>query len=245
MAIMHGRQVQSVVGRQKSAVDLVLHEIRRSILSGDLPPGQPFTVPALTERLGVSHVPVREALRKLEGQGLVMLSPSRSAIVTPLDPDDLRSIYRIRLRLEPALAADSAAECTERDIAEFEELLRAAYVGTAGEDAHWDNHRKFHTALISPAASAWDFRLLVPLWDAAERYTRLVYDTVAASAETTAERKHAHDALITAASSRDPEEIRHELRRHLETNLSQTLDAMHSIATPDTHPLWIRQADTA
>ncbi len=69
MAIMHGRQVQSVVGRQKSAVDLVLHEIRRSILSGDLPPGQPFTVPALTERLGVSHVPVREALRKGQGQG--------------------------------------------------------------------------------------------------------------------------------------------------------------------------------
>ncbi len=69
VAIMHGRQVQSVVGRQKSAVDLVLHEIRRSILSGDLPPGQPFTVPALTERLGVSHVPVREALRKRQGQG--------------------------------------------------------------------------------------------------------------------------------------------------------------------------------
>jgi len=86
-------------------------------------------------------------------------------------------------------------------------LVRAAYVGTAGEDAYWDNHRKFHTALISPAASAWDFRLLVPLWDAAERYTRLVYDTIAASAETTAERKHAHDALITAAGSRDPEEI--------------------------------------
>ena len=115
-------------------------------------------------------------------------------------------------------------------------MVRAAYVGTAGEDAHWDNHRKFHTALISPAASAWDFRLLVPLWDAAERYTRLVYDTIADSAETTAERKHAHDALITAAGSRDPEEIRDELRRHLETNLSQTLDAMHSIATPDTHP---------
>jgi len=70
VAIMHGRQVQSVVGRQKSAVDLVLHEIRRSILSGDLPPGQPFTVPALTERLGVSHVPVREALRKGQGLGL-------------------------------------------------------------------------------------------------------------------------------------------------------------------------------
>ncbi len=245
MAQEDRRKVQSVVGRQKSAVDLVLHEIRRSILTGDLPPGQPFTVPALTERLGVSHVPVREALRQLESQGLVVLSPSRSAIVTPLDPDDLRSIYRIRLRLEPALAADSATRRSERDIAEFDNLVRAAFGPGSGEDDLWDNHRKFHTALISPAASAWDFRLLLPLWDAAERYTRLVYDTIEASAETTAEREHAHDALITAARSRDPEEVRDELRRHLEVNLSQTLEAMHSIATPDMHPLWIRQAETA
>ena len=73
------RGVQSVASRKASAVDLVLHEIRRSILRGELPPGQPFTVPALTEQLGVSHVPVREALRQLEAQGLIVLSPSRSA----------------------------------------------------------------------------------------------------------------------------------------------------------------------
>ena len=244
MAPLDDRKVRSVVGRQKSAVDLVLHEIRRSILTGDLPPGQPFTVPALTERLGVSHVPVREALRQLEAQGLVVLNRSRSAIVTPLDPDDLRSIYRLRLRLEPELAAHSAIQRSQSEITEFEDLIHAAFDTALGEDSHWEMHRRFHAALISPAAQAWDLRLLAPLWDAAERYTRLVFDPVEAPAETTATREHAHDKLVAAARSKDPDQVRAELRRHLETNLESTLNAMLSI-TASERPSWLRQDVTA
>jgi len=244
VAPLDDRKVRSVVGRQKSAVDLVLHEIRRSILTGDLPPGQPFTVPALTERLGVSHVPVREALRQLEAQGLVVLNWSRSAIVTPLDADDLRSIYRLRLRLEPELAAHSAIQRSQSEITEFEDLIHAAFDTTLGEDSHWEMHRRFHAALISPAAQAWDLRLLAPLWDAAERYTRLVFDPVEAPAETTATREHAHDKLVAAARSKDPEQVRAELRRHLETNLESTLNVMLSITASET-PSWLHQDVTA
>ena len=108
-------------------MDLVLHEIRRSILSGELPPGQPFTVPMLTEQLGVSHVPVREALRQLEAQGLITLSPSRSATVTPLDPNDLRFIYRLRATVEPELAALSAPGRTDAQIDELDGMVRATF----------------------------------------------------------------------------------------------------------------------
>lgn len=231
MAPHDGRQVGSVAGRARSTVDLVLHEIRHSILTGQLPPGQPFTVPALTERLGVSHVPVREALRQLEAQGLVVLNRSRSATVAPLDPDDLRSIYRLRLRIEPELAALSAGQRSQREIDEFERVIRTAYDSSLGEESHWELHREFHVALISPAAQAWDLRLLRPLWDAAERYTRLVFDPVDAPATTRANREHAHDKLIVAARSKDPEQVRDELRDHLQTNLALTLDALLSIAT--------------
>lgn len=244
MAPLSHRKVRSVVGRQKSAVDVVLHEIRRSILTGDLPPGQPFTVPALTERLGVSHVPVREALRQLEAQGLVTLNRSRSAIVTPLEPDDLRSIYRLRLRLEPELAAQSATQRSQSEITEFENLIHAAFDTTLGEDSHWEMHRKFHAALISPAAQAWDLRLLAPLWYGAERYTRLVFDPVEASAETTVAREHAHVKLIAAARSKDPTQVRDELSQHLETNLASTLDTLLLITASET-PSWLQQNATA
>ncbi|WP_433781551.1 GntR family transcriptional regulator [Actinomycetospora sp. CA-101289] len=225
-----GRGVQSVAARKASAVDLVLHEIRRSILSGELPPGRPFTVPALTEQLGVSHVPVREALRQLEAQGLIVLSPSRSALVTPLDPDDLRAIYRLRITVEPELAALSAPGRTDAQIAELAAMVRATFDHVLGE-AFWQPHRDFHAALIEPAASVWDRRMLAPLWDASERYTRLVFDPVEAPESFASHRAHAHDELVNAARSRDPERVRAAVRDHLESNLATMLAEMSGIDT--------------
>jgi DNA-binding GntR family transcriptional regulator len=223
-----GGGIRSVASRKASAVDLVLHEIRRSILSGELPPGRPFTVPALTERLGVSHVPVREALRQLEAQGLITLSPSRSAIVTPLDPDDLRAIYRLRITVEPELAALSARGRTDAEIDELDRMVRATFGDVLGE-AFWAPHRAFHAALIEPAASGWDRRMLAPLWDASERYTRLVFDPVEAPDSFAAHRAHAHDSLVVAARSRDPERVRAAVREHLETNLATMLAGMSAL----------------
>lgn len=224
-----GRKVRSVAERKVSAVDLVLHEIRHAILTGELPPGEPFTVPALTEQLGVSHVPVREALRKLEAQGLVVLSPSRSAIVAPLDPDDLRSIYRLRLRLEPELAALSAPRRTDDDLAELDVLIQAIF--DADGERRMDLHREFHAAYIRPAAGEWDLRLLAPLWDAAERYTRLVFDPVETSEETEVDQRRVHDDLVAAARTRDPDPVEAELRRHLERNKATMLERLGSITS--------------
>lgn len=235
------RTVQSVAARKASAVDLVLHEIRRSILSGDLPPGQPFTVPALTEQLGVSHVPVREALRQLEAQGLIVLSPSRSAIVTPLDPADLRSIYRLRMSVEPELAALAARDRSDADLDELGRLVRETFAMVPGEE-FWDRHREFHAALIRPAASEWDFRILRPLWDASERYTRLVFDPVDEPEEFAVRRERVHENIVDAARSRDPERVREQLRLHLESNMTTMLDRMSAVRASEVGPWTIRGA---
>jgi len=233
------RGVQPVAARKTSTVDLVLHEIRRSILTGVLPPGQAFTVPALTEQLGVSHVPVREALRQLEAQGLVMLSPSRSAIVTPLDPDDLRSVYRLRMRLEPELAARAAGAHSDEGLAELARLVRVTFSPPAGEQ-HFDAHRQFHELLILPAATDWDLRVLRPLWYASERYTRLVFDPVDVPQGTAAARKDAHERLLDAARTRDPGRLHDELTRHLKANLATVLEALQAVsalASPEASPV--------
>lgn len=222
------RGVQPVADRKMSTVDLVLHEIRHSILTGALPPGKAFTVPALTERLGVSHVPVREALRQLEAQGLIMLSPSRSAIVTPLDPGDLRSIYRLRMRLEPELAARAVGAYSDEDLAELARLMRVTY-SSPWTERGFDSHRQFHAMLIRPAASDWDLRVLRPLWYASERYTRLVFDPVDAPEGIVAAREHAHERLLDAARTRDPYRLHDELSRHLEANLAEVLRALEVV----------------
>lgn len=223
--------LRSVVARKASAVDLVLHEIRRAILSGELPPGRPFTVPTLTEQLGVSHVPVREALRQLEAQGLIVLSPSRSAIVTPLDPADLQAIYRLRMTVEPDLAARSAAGRPDARIEALDRMVRATFDQVLDE-VFWELHREFHAALIEPAASEWDRRLLLPLWDASERYTRLVFDPVDAPESFAARRAHAHDELVDAARSRDPERVRAAVHEHLQNNVDTMLARMGGAEEP-------------
>src|SRR5947207_3329136 len=88
----------------RSVVEQVMTELRRSILSGALAPGRELSLRELAEMLQVSIIPVREALRSLESEGLVVTRPGRSARVAPLDLDELQGLYRLRRRLEPELA---------------------------------------------------------------------------------------------------------------------------------------------
>src|SRR5919206_2910505 len=80
---------------QKSVVELVIDEVRRSILEGSLPPGAPVSIADLSSRLEVSHIPVREALRRLEGEGLIELRRSRSAVVASMTAEDLDHVFRL------------------------------------------------------------------------------------------------------------------------------------------------------
>jgi DNA-binding GntR family transcriptional regulator len=79
----------------------VLDAIKRAILAGELRPGQSLVEAELARRLGVSKTPVREALKTLAGAGLVTMSPYRGATVRAIDADTARSIYDMRLLLEP------------------------------------------------------------------------------------------------------------------------------------------------
>ena len=111
-------------------------EIRRAVLSGVLPPGRKFSIAELSVQFGVSHIPVREALRRLEAQGLIVLRPGRSAMVSPLDRDELRAIFRLRQLLEPDLAARSCAFLTDEDFERAAQLLgmRLEWTGTGIEE---------------------------------------------------------------------------------------------------------------
>ena len=115
-------RLRSVAGPE-STVDRVTAEIRRGVLNGTLAAGSSFSIVDLSGQLGVSHIPVRESLRRLEAQGLVELRPGRSAMVNPLDRDELRAIYRLRRDIEPSVAARACPLLTDDDLQEAERLL--------------------------------------------------------------------------------------------------------------------------
>lgn len=209
-------QVRSVAPSNSSAVDLVTVEIRRAVLTGTLAPGKQFSIRDLAEQLGVSHIPIREALRRLESQGLILLPQARSASVAPLSVADLDAIYRLRYVVELPLAGASAGQREPAQIARLNALLELSR--DPDPDVAWQAHYDFHEALVHPAANEWDGRILHTLWFAAERYTHLVFDPTQITDTERVRRYETHRILRDAALDDDAGAMSEALRRHLAVN---------------------------
>jgi DNA-binding GntR family transcriptional regulator len=214
-----------------SAVERVAAHVRRLVLSGELAPGRKFSIAELSAQLGVSHIPVREALRRLEAQGLIVLRPGRSAMVSPLDRDELRAVFRLRQLLEPDLAARSCALLTDEDFARADELLSEYINWTDNADHLWRLHHDLHMVYLRPAANDWDLRILSQLWNACDRYTRVVFDPYAVPTYDRKAREMAHRSLFAAARSGSPAEIRRALSEHLSDNEAACLSGIAALAT--------------
>jgi DNA-binding GntR family transcriptional regulator len=209
-------QVRSVASANSSAVDLVTAEIRRAVLAGTLAPGMHFSIRDLAEQLGVSHIPIREALRRLESQGLILLPQARSASVAPLSVADLDAIYRLRYVVELPLAGASAGRRNPEQIAQLNNLLELSR--DLDPDTSWQAHYDFHEALVHPAANEWDGRVLHTLWFAAERYTHLVFDPTQITDAERTRRYETHRILRDAALVDDAAAMSEALHQHLVAN---------------------------
>ncbi len=220
-------QVRSVAGANSSAVDLVTAEIRRAVLTGALPAGEQFSIRDLAAQLGVSHIPIREALRRLESQGLILLPPARSASVVALSTGDIEAIYRLRYLMELPLAGASAGRRSQAEIDRLDELLEASR--DLDPDVAWQAHYDFHEALVHPAANAWDDRILHTLWVAAERYTHLVFDPTQISGAERRRRYETHRLLRDAALADDAGAMIEALREHLALNEARIREYIRAI----------------
>jgi DNA-binding GntR family transcriptional regulator len=203
------------VSKQDSAVDKVAAQIRCGILNGEFAAGAPVSIAALSERFGVSHIPVREALSRLEAQGLITLRPGRSAMVGPLDRNELRAIYRLRKTVEADIAARACLLLTPDDFVRARHFLAEFVADDQSADDAWEMHKQFHLTLLRPALSDWDSRILEQLWHASDRYTRVVYETYNADEQERKRREVAHLVLLDAAKTGSPNEFKSATTQHL------------------------------
>lgn len=159
----------------QSVVDQVTESVLVMILAGELPPGNEVAIKDLSDQLNVSHVPVREALRRLESRGLVVFRRGRRPQIASADVKDFDEIYRLRRTIEVEVASRSEGVFTESRLAIIEKLmadLRASLQRDTTLPASLSVHSQLHLALL-PAASRWDLQILKQLWDATERYLQL------------------------------------------------------------------------
>jgi len=132
--------------KRTSTVEQVADALRARILSGDLPPGTPLREVSLAESLGVARNTVREGVRRLEAEGLVVHRIHRGAVVATLTQDDIREIFDLRRFVE----SEALRRCSDNDAARLSALVDTMVELVPGHDAAQivDADMHFHQALV-------------------------------------------------------------------------------------------------
>jgi DNA-binding GntR family transcriptional regulator len=158
-----------------SAVDSVYASLREQILSGTYEPGLRLVLQRVAEDHGISLIPVREALRLLERERLVITEPNRGARVAPVSLADMRDIYATRIVVEAHALRTALPLLDEASLGEAEAELKglADSLAAGSQQSAYAHHRGFHLALYRPSGSSWTLHLIEQLWTSAERYLRL------------------------------------------------------------------------
>ncbi|PPE67364.1 GntR family transcriptional regulator [Caldimonas caldifontis] len=135
---------------------LVVTALRERILGGAIPPGERLVEGRLSEELGVSRMPVREALRQLAAEGLVTIEPRRGASVTSFSADQVRELVEVRATLEGLNAKLAAKRHDPAQIAELERILEEGTRLAESEDVATTMlmNQRFHDALGNIAANS-------------------------------------------------------------------------------------------
>lgn len=162
-----------VTQHYKTTQAMVIAGLRQAILSGVLEEGQPIRQQAVAAEFGVSRIPVREALRELEGEGLVAFYPHRGAVVSVLSRQEAEEIIEIRISLEILALRKSMPRLGEEDLQRAEAVLeqteREDDLHTNWGELNW----RFHEALLAPARSPRLLDLIKEQHSAFERYIRV------------------------------------------------------------------------
>jgi DNA-binding GntR family transcriptional regulator len=194
---------------RQTVVDQVLKELRARILSGSFAPGAPLRQEALAEELGVSRIPIREAMRMLGAEGLVDLLPHRGAYVSMLSLDEVREFFDLRLRLEPWLFGEAALRITPAELQEAEALVEQMNHAGAEDWAHlnW----RLHEMLYEPAGRPLALNMVRALHEKSERYLRFQIVNTPVRRQTRDE----HTAMIALCRKRKADKAIAAMQEHI------------------------------
>jgi DNA-binding GntR family transcriptional regulator len=189
----------------------MLHD---AIIVGELHPGERLPIGDLAEAMHLSQMPIREALRRLDADGLVENIPHRGASVASITIEDLREVYDARLLLElPAIEGAAARFTADHEREGAVALDRLEQATERGEKTLALNaHTAFHFGLYAASGSRWLPRLISPLWDNAERYR---VAALGGSLGLFEQRAREHRDLLAACSAHEPDRAAVLLWNHL------------------------------
>lgn len=212
------------------APEQVTQRLREAIASGVLKPGDRLNQADLADRLGVSRMPIREALRRLEAEGLVTLQPYKGAIVSLVSAEELREIYEMRVALETLALRHSLHAMSRDDFDAMDALLRK--MDDVTDPGVWrSDNAAFHDFLYGRASRPLLLDTIDNLRTKSDRFLALFV----AQRDRTVHAQQEHWAILHACRQGDVDAACRLLGRHLQTtvtSLSATLEASSAVAEP-------------
>lgn len=207
-----------------SLAERAYQEIKRAIIKGDLAPGSAVLETALSRQLGMSKTPVREALQRLEHDGLVRVQPRVGYVVSPVTMGDVQALFELRLMLEPASAELTAARIQEDLLAELTDLARVSFADARRENYSYysDVNTRFHLGVVRGAGNDRLTVIAARVLAEAERILHLAVHLRDASDQVIRD----HVEIVEALRQRDGARARLVAERHLLTSRERVTRAI-------------------
>jgi DNA-binding GntR family transcriptional regulator len=195
--------------------DAVYVRLRKAILNGNVPVGQPVSQVKLAKELGVSRTPLREALRMLQSEGLIESEHNRRIVVRELKVSELDQIYGMRITLETLAARITIQQVDDAILQRMTRLLqimseKLPFSNNDDYDSYESHHRAFHHEIISRSGDRL-VKTIGELHDHADRYRRYYYMQ---GLFKPLDIRGEHAALLDACVKRDPDLLAARLARH-------------------------------
>ena len=229
------RSSSAVPIQRQTIASMTIEALRERILRGDYPDGEPLRQDALADELGVSRIPVREALRQLEAEGLVTFNPHRGAVVSSLSLDEISELFELRTEIECDLVRRAIPNITKEHLDraievldEFEAALRTNEASRWGP-LNWH----FHAALYAPANRSFTMSVLQKLHRHSDRYFRIHLLLANGGAQANDE----HRAIAAAVAKKDAKAASQLMRSHIlgaGQSLVEYLQTLRGESTPAT-----------
>jgi DNA-binding GntR family transcriptional regulator len=231
------KQKQSLgSGEGRVVITHVYDYLRQRILDGTIPPGTVLSQVQLAQQLGVSRTPLREALRLLQEERLVLAEHNHRVQVADINLEEMESLYASRIMLEPLALALTIPHLSQHELDTLENTLEAMYqAATQRDNDAWElGNRRFHELLATHAEERIRATIKRSI-DASERYRRIKLHTVPHAREVA---EAEHTAILAACRQRNTDAAVELLARHL----ARTALTVIAQVAPEYEPTAVRTA---
>ena len=215
--------------RTKSKNEQVYEVLHARIIHGTIAPGERLVIDQIASELGVSQIPVREAVFRLEADGFVSFEPHVGAKVTELHAKEIREVFQILEAMEVMSGRAACATITDKQLAWLEDLV-TAMAKVTGDPNEWSLHnQEFHAYICDVAGMSLVSKVLRQALDHWDRLRHYYLKEVSARRTKLAQQEH--ERLLAALHSHDADVLEHIIREHNRTSLAAYITHLEKAGT--------------